>query len=96
LGQAGLATYGNGASTVYQYYPQSRIAMKSGSTVNYYHTDHLGSSNIVTNTTGSKAEEIYYYPYGASRIDTGSVNVRHKYTGQERDGETGLYYYGAR
>ena len=70
--------------------------MKSGSTVNYYHTDHLGSSNIVTNTTGSKAEEIYYYPYGASRTDTGSVNVRHKYTGQERDGETGLYYYGAR
>jgi RHS repeat-associated protein len=85
-----------GSCTKYIFAGGSRIALKSGSTVNYYHKDHLGSSSIVTNTTGSKVEEIYYYPYGASRTDTGSVNVRHKYTGQERDGETGLYYYGAR
>ncbi len=29
-------------------------------------------------------------------MDSGSVDLKHKYTGQEEDGETGLYYYGAR
>ncbi|MFZ3255446.1 MAG: RHS repeat-associated core domain-containing protein, partial [Syntrophales bacterium] len=82
--------------TKYIFAGGTRIAMKSGSTVNYYHTDHLGSSSIVTNASGTKVEELYYYPYGATRVNTGSVNVKHKYTGQEEDAETGLYYYGAR
>ncbi|MFZ3254258.1 MAG: RHS repeat-associated core domain-containing protein, partial [Syntrophales bacterium] len=85
-----------GVCTKYIFAGGTRIAMKSGSTVNYYHTDHLGSSSIVTNASGTKVEEIYYYPYGATRSNSGSVNVKHKYTGQEEDAETGLYYYGAR
>jgi len=41
-------------------------------------------------------EEIHYYPYGETLSDTGSVSVKHKFTSQELDSETGLYHYGAR
>jgi RHS repeat-associated protein len=91
-----ICEYTGGVCTKYIFAGGRRIAMKSGATVNYYHTDHLGSSSIVTNAAGAKVEEVYYYPYGATRSNTGSVNVKHKYTGQEEDAETGLYYYGAR
>ena len=85
-----------GVCTKYIFGRGSRIAMKSSGTANYYHADHLGSSSIVTNAGGAKVEDIQYYTYGATRSNTGSVNVKHKYTGQEEDAETGLYYYGAR
>ncbi len=87
----------NGSTcTKYIFAGGQRIALKTGSTVKHYHTDHLSSTNIVTNDSGAKEEEIYYYPYGASRTDSNPAIARHKYTGQEGDGETGLYYYGAR
>jgi RHS repeat-associated protein len=75
-----------------------RIALKpvGSSEVYYYQSDHLGSSNIVTNQAGSKVEELTYYPYGQTRTNTGSINVNHKYTSQELDSSTGLYFYNAR
>jgi|GEM_PF-4223160 len=74
-----------------------RIALKrSTGAVYYYSQDHLGSTTVVTDAAGAKVEEIHYYPYGATRTDSGSISISHKYTGQELDSETGLYYYGAR
>ena len=67
----------------------------TGANVYYYHTDHLGSSSVITDAGGNKVEEIYYYPFGQARYDTGSVGLKYKYTGQEQD-ESGLYDYGAR
>jgi RHS repeat-associated protein len=80
---------------------EQRVALKSstaicGSNILYYHTDHLGSSNVITNVSGGNAEGVYYYPFGATRLQTGGDCVNHKFTGQEEDSETGLYYYGAR
>jgi RHS repeat-associated protein len=72
------------------------IAQISAAGTYYYHSDHLGSSSIITNASGSKAEDIFYYPYGETQTNSGSVNVKYKYTGKEFDGEDGLYYYGAR
>ena len=87
----------SGSCTKYIFANGRRVALKrSTGEVNYYSQDHLGSTTIVTSATGAKVEEIYYYPYGATRSDTGSVNLTHKYTGQELDPETNLYYYGAR
>ena len=74
----------------------NRIATKYPTDMYFYHTDHLRSSSVVTNSAGAKVEEIYYYPFGATRFNNGSVNLKHKYTGQEEDWETGLYNYGAR
>ena len=74
-----------------------RIALKaSADDINYYHQDHLGSSRVVTNKSGVRQEEAIYYPFGATREDSGAVSLSHKYTSQELDAETGLYYYGAR
>ncbi len=75
----------------------TRIAHKiSAANIIYYHQDHLGSTRIVTDINGTKLEDIYYYPFGSSHSDTGEVSMNHKYTSQEFDDETGLYYYGGR
>lgn len=65
----------------------------------FYHPDHLTSTNIVTNKIGAKVQEVAYYPYGKKRAMPGAVeeiNVSHKYTSQELDESTELYFYGAR
>ncbi len=68
--------------------------------VYYYHTDHLGSSSVITDSTGAKVQSLTYFPFGATRTNTSTVtpaiDVPYKYTGQELDGSTGLYDYGAR
>ena len=65
----------------------------------YYHGDHLGSSQLVTDYQGDEYERVEYTPYGESWIEKG-VDSRellpYKFTGKELDSETGLYYYGAR
>jgi RHS repeat-associated protein len=65
----------------------------------YYHADHLGSSNWVTDNRGTEYEHLEYAPYGESWVEEGrdSLNrIDHLFTGKELDDETGLYYFGAR
>ncbi|MFZ5862304.1 MAG: RHS repeat domain-containing protein [Nitrospirota bacterium] len=85
--------------TKYLFAGSTRVAQKtSDGTVAYFHGNHLGSTHVVTNSSGTAVEEIHYYPYGGTYSDSngeaGGVNRR--YTGQEIDIETGLYYYHAR
>ncbi len=77
---------------VYIYGPTGRIAKKVNDIKEYYHTDHLGSTRLVTSENGVKTEEIKYKPFG-EQINT--TEERYTYNGKERD-DTGLYYYGAR
>ena len=65
-------------------------------TVLYYHTDHLGSSSVLTDGLGNISRETQYYPYGETFQDTSADQSPYKYTGKEADEETALYYYGAR
>ncbi len=94
----GLYECTNGVCEKYIFAKGKRIAKKTVGTgaTNYYHADHLGSSSVMTDSLGNLAENVAYYPYGGTRTDTGSISVRHKFTGQEYDAETGLYFYGAR
>ena len=66
----------------------------------YYHTDHLGSASLVTNSNGEIYERLEYTPYGEVWVDiceeTGLLYLPYKFSAKERDSETGLYYYGAR
>ncbi len=72
-------------------------------TVRYYHLDGLGSVRAVTNQAGAVVERHDYLPYGeecttgpcASNPGVGAGQPR-KFTGKERDTETGLDYFGAR
>ena len=86
----------SGVCTKHIFAGGNRIVSKKPSGTYYYHTDHLGSSSVVTDASGAKVEEIYYYPFGQTRVNSGSVNLHYKYTGQEEDAETGLYFYNAR
>jgi len=62
----------------------------------YYHSDHLGSSNVITNSEGNSVGLTEFTPYGSTFKQEGSYDPRHKFTGKELDASTGLYFYGAR
>ena len=62
----------------------------------FYFSDHLGSSNVVTNATGTIEDESDFYPYGGEISVTNSVPQNYKFTGKERDTESGLDNFGAR
>jgi RHS repeat-associated protein len=61
----------------------------------------LGSAVLELDPTAAILTYEEYYPYGSTSFKTGSSAAevslkRYRYTGKERDPETGLYYYGAR
>ena len=63
----------------------------------YYHTDHLGSASWITHGD-EPVQFIHYMPYGEMWYNQrgSAYNERYKYTGKERDEETGNDYFGAR
>ncbi|MBI5854279.1 MAG: RHS repeat-associated core domain-containing protein [Nitrospirae bacterium] len=74
-----------------------RIVAKpvGSSSLYFYHGDHLGSTSVVTDSTGTQVQALTYYPFGQTRTNVPGtpVNVAHKYTGKELDNATGLYWY---
>ena len=65
--------------------------------VYYIHQDHLGSTSLVTNSSGNAVAKQRYYPYGQTRATDGTLPTDKEYTGQVSDmDQTGLYYYNAR
>ena len=64
----------------------------------YYHSDHLGSATWITNSVGTPVEYIHYMPYGELWVDQQATGYgeRFKFTGKERDSESGYDYFGAR
>jgi len=72
----------------------------SGNVIWYYHPDHLGSSNVITDQDGNLRAYFEYTPYGKTARDDRPINPEsratdYRFTGKELD-NTGLYYYGAR
>lgn len=85
------------------------LSSGTGSTVgtHYVSTDHLGSTRVVTNGSGGIVSRHDYLPFGeeiASTVGsrqsvagyTWNPSLTHRFTGKERDAETGLDYFGAR
>jgi RHS repeat-associated protein len=64
----------------------------------FYHPDHLGTSNYITDTQGKLYEHLEYFPFGEGWVEENSNTQRTPYlfTAKELDEETGLYYFGAR
>ena len=64
-------------------------------TIEYYHTDAVGSVRAVTDAQGNFVRRHDYFPFGEEfQAQNGSDSRR--FTGKERDAETGLDYFGAR
>ena len=68
----------------------------SASTTRYSHPDHLGSTNVVTNASGTVVQVLDYYPYGSERINSGSNKSQKTYIGLYSDDSTDLLYANAR
>jgi RHS repeat-associated protein len=51
---------------------------------------------VITGKVRKKVQDVQYLPFGSTSSDIGFVSVSHKFTSQEEDAETGLYYYNAR
>lgn len=64
----------------------------------YYHTDMLGSTRAVVNSSGPVTEAYNYYPFGLLNegLSYSPGGTDEQFTGKERDGETGMSYFGAR
>lgn len=90
---------------------ESRIAMIETRTlgtddaparlVRYQFSNHLGSANIETDTTARVISYEEYHPYGTTSYqavdkDVKAATKRYRFTGMERDEESGLEYHSAR
>jgi RHS repeat-associated protein len=64
----------------------------------FYHPDHLGSTSIITDKNGVATQFVAYMPFGESLVDEHSSRKEqpYKFSGKEKDEETGLSYFGAR
>ncbi len=64
----------------------------------YFHGDQIQSSVLVTDETGAPKTQVAYDPYGSidQKNSSGPNNFRPKFTSQEWDSDSDLYYYGAR
>ena len=79
----------------YIYDGDTQVARKnSDGSIEYDHTDHLGSVGVITNSTAGVVENTIYSPFG-EELSGGNVDVK-GYTGQFDDEATGQMYYGAR
>jgi RHS repeat-associated protein len=92
-----------GYGTRYVYFGNRLLATYMSGTsgwTRFVHPDHLSSTRLVTtySQTQSQNQQIYdsmdYLPYGEQIA--GSTGTTHKFTGQERDSESGNDYFGAR
>ncbi len=82
----------------YVFFHGRRIARRDAASgaIRYYFSDHLGSASVITNEAGTIMEESQYFPFGAERAVLNGDTNPYKFTGKERDSETGLDYFGAR
>jgi RHS repeat-associated protein len=78
-------------------------SLGSAQVVHYYHLDAVGNVRIVTDQAAQVVERHDYLPFGEECV-TGpcaanpgvAAGQPRKFTGKERDAETGLDYFGAR
>ncbi|HEX7957374.1 MAG TPA: RHS repeat-associated core domain-containing protein, partial [Pyrinomonadaceae bacterium] len=62
----------------------------------FFTQDQINSTALVTDAQGAKFARVYYKPFGEIYMLEGTNGFRAKFTGQELDEESGLYYYNAR
>ena len=83
----------NGTATSYFFRDDERIAKQTAGDMEWYLSDHLGSTTLLVNESGLEVERTEYFPYG--QVHSGGLE-KYGFTGQENDIDTGLMYYGAR
>lgn len=95
---SGLPLMLESAGVRYVYGPGGAVIAQidSGGTALYYHQDHLGSTRVLTNGSGSVVATYTYDAYGSVTAKTGTATTPFGFTGQYTDTETGFVYLRAR
>jgi RHS repeat-associated protein len=79
----------------YIHFGGNLTALYTGSATYFYHRDHLGSTRLGTDLTGHVSGTDYdFLPFGEQIAGTNATYI--KFTGKERDSESGLDNFGAR
>jgi len=89
----------DGTTTTYIFAGSQRIAaVESTGAIRYYHGDHLGSSNVVTDEQGQLVEVAEYTPFGSVVTPNSHLRTSHSFgfTGQRHDDASGLVLFPAR
>ena len=88
-----LAEYsGQTLSARYVYAGSRRIARIAGESASYYLADHLGSTRSLMDDSGAVTAAYDYWPYGKVLATSGAESTHFRFTGHERDAESGLDY----
>jgi RHS repeat-associated protein len=85
----------NGTVSYNVFVAGKRVARRTGSTHEYFHTDVLSSTRLMTNAAGSVVRTYDYRPHGVVRTTSGTATTNVRYGGYRDDG-TGLMYLKAR
>jgi len=64
----------------------------SGTTVYYFDQDQLGSTRVLTNSSGNVSSTFTFDPYGNETGSTGTVTTPLLFAGEYRDAESNYYY----
>src|SRR5215470_14360132 len=82
----------------YVFFDGERVARKDfpSNAISYYFSDHLKTASVITDSVGTIKEDEDYYPWGGELQFVNNDSNHYKFTGKERDSETGLDYFGAR
>src|SRR5437879_3411566 len=83
----------------YVFFGGKRIARRNVSSGNifYYFVDHLGTSRVIVQAgQTTPCYDADFYPFGGERIVTNTCPQNYKFTGKERDSESGLDNFGRR
>jgi RHS repeat-associated protein len=81
----------------YVFFARRRVARRNGSgNTFFYNVDSLGTTRTITDANGNVCYDAEFTPYGTELIHTNTCPQDYKFTGYERDTETGLDYSLAR
>lgn len=84
-------------TTDYIYGPENLpLEQINGSAVLWLHHDQLGSTRLITDSSGVGQAAYTFDAYGSMTAATGSVSTPFGFAGEYRDSESGLYYLRAR
>ena len=85
----------NSAGTIsaeYVYFNGQPLAKLEGANTYYYHNDHLGTSQKMTDGSGTVVWAADYKPFGEATVTVSTITNNLRFPGQYYDAETGLHY----
>jgi RHS repeat-associated protein len=79
-------------NTEYLYLNGQPLSKIEGANIYYYHNDHLGTPQKMTDASGTVVWAADYKPFGEATITVSTITNNLRFPGQYFDVETGLHY----